>query len=217
MTYRNVFDTSSDEYDEWFDKYRFVYLSEVELLKSLMGMNGNTLEIGVGSGRFAEPLGIKYGVDPSRSMIEFAARRGVGVVLANGEQLPFKDRSFRAVLLMVTLCFVEDARKVIREAGRVLSENGTIVVGVIDRESELGKSYQAKKKQSKFYEHANFFSANEVVDLLDKNDFKNIRTFQTVFNSLERVRSVEPFETGNGRGGFVAVKGEKNGGSTSFS
>jgi hypothetical protein len=42
---------------------------------------GTGIEIGVGTGRFAAPLGIKVGVEPARAMGEIARReRGIEVV-----------------------------------------------------------------------------------------------------------------------------------------
>jgi hypothetical protein len=44
-----------------------------------------SLEIGVGTGRFAEALGIEYGVDISGRALKFAKRR-ITVVKGSGEK-----------------------------------------------------------------------------------------------------------------------------------
>jgi len=46
-------------------------------VRVLLPWQGLGLEIGVGTGRFAAPLGIKVGVDPSMAMLAYAAERGV--------------------------------------------------------------------------------------------------------------------------------------------
>lgn len=61
-------------------------------------MEGPSLEIGVGTGRFAEALGIEYGVDVSGRVLELAKRRGITVVEGSGENLPFRDESFAPYL-----------------------------------------------------------------------------------------------------------------------
>jgi hypothetical protein len=60
------FEKYAQKYDEWFDKNKFAYESELQAIKELLPINKNGIEIGVGSGRFASPLGIKLGVDPSK-------------------------------------------------------------------------------------------------------------------------------------------------------
>jgi len=68
----NIFDIYTNEYDQWYERNKFVYLSELEALKKVVPKKGKGLEIGVGTGRFAEPLGISYGLDPSEKMLEIA-------------------------------------------------------------------------------------------------------------------------------------------------
>ncbi len=73
----NIFDRQSDQYEAWFEKNSFAYQSELLAIKTLMPRQGRALEIGVGSGLFAGPLGIKMGIDPSRAMLEKAEARGI--------------------------------------------------------------------------------------------------------------------------------------------
>ena len=51
------------------------------------------IEIGAGSGRFAAPLGIEIGVDPSAKMREIAKSHGLEVYGIVAEVLPFSDAS----------------------------------------------------------------------------------------------------------------------------
>lgn len=48
----------------------------------------------MGSGRFAAPLGIRLGLDPSKKMGKFAKKRGKKVIKGVGESLPFHDSHF---------------------------------------------------------------------------------------------------------------------------
>ncbi len=54
------FDTYPDRYDDWFDRHPAAYQSELAVVGELWPEEGVGLEIGVGTGRFAEPLGIRY-------------------------------------------------------------------------------------------------------------------------------------------------------------
>ena len=49
--------------------------------------------MGIKTGRFAVPLGIRWGMDPSIRMVKMAKARGLQVVASRAEALPFKDGS----------------------------------------------------------------------------------------------------------------------------
>ena len=132
------------------------YLSELEAVKKLIPKKGVGLEIGVGTGRFAEPLGIDVGVDVSEKMIHIAKQRGVDARLGDGENLQFPSNTFDYVVIIVTICFVKSPLNVLKETARVLKPNGNVIIGIIDKNSFLGEYYQ-KEKKSVFYKYATFF------------------------------------------------------------
>src|SRR3972149_6327498 len=143
-----AFNKHSEEYDKWFDspQGRALFQMEVEAVRLLMkDLKHPFLEVGVGTGRFAEKLGIEFGIDPSQRVLEIAERRGIKVKKASGETLPFNDELFGAIFLLFTLCFVEAPEKVFSEAKRALKKNGKLIAGIINRESSWGKLYQRKK------------------------------------------------------------------------
>ena len=75
----NIFNHNYKKYDLWYERNKFAYLSELEAVKKVLPKRGEGLEIGVGTGRFAAPLGITAGVDPSKNMIKIAKKRGIDV------------------------------------------------------------------------------------------------------------------------------------------
>jgi ubiquinone/menaquinone biosynthesis C-methylase UbiE len=93
------FDKYPDRYDRWFEKYKYVFKSELDAVRRLLPDAGLGLEIGVGSGRFAAPLGIQIGVEPAREMRRIAVRFGIKVVSACAEELPFNDAQFDFALM----------------------------------------------------------------------------------------------------------------------
>ena len=203
----NAFDKYAEEYDKWFDENSIIYNSEIAALKRHIP-KGKGLEIGVGTGRFAKPFNIKIGVEVSREMAKIAEKRGIKVIIAKGEDLPFKEEDFDFILINTVLEFAENPKKMIEEAKRVLKEGGKIIIGIIDKDSFLGKIYEEKKQKSKFYKDANFLSAKEVVEMLNELGFRNIKSTQTIFKEIDKVDKVEVKE-GYGEGGFVAISAEK--------
>ena len=55
------FDEHAGEYDAWFERHRESYLSELAAVREFFPVGGKGVEIGVGTGRFAGPLGIPTG------------------------------------------------------------------------------------------------------------------------------------------------------------
>ncbi len=164
--------------------------------------------MGVGSGRFAAPLGIQFGVEPSEKMAAKAEKRGIRVFRGVAENLPFFDSEFDLVLMVTTICFVDDVLKSFTEAFRVLKPGGFIIVGFIDRESELVIQYDNRRKTSVFYKDARFFSAQEVFKYLTDAGFADLEFRQTVISG----EAPEVILNGFGKGAFVAVKVVKSNG-----
>ena len=163
------------------------------------------MEIGVGSGKFAVPLGIKVGVEPSEKMASIARLQGIEVHSGVAEALPFSDERFDFVMMVTTICFVDDVVKSLKEAFRVLKNDGFIIVGFVDKESELGKQYSKKKESSRFYKDATFFSAAEVLSYLKVSGFVISNVLQTLIPGEIPNTIMEGF----GRGSFVVIKGIK--------
>ena len=206
---KTLFDRYYKKYDAWYDRNKFAYLSELEAIKKALPRRGKGLEIGVGTGRFAHALGIATGIDPSKNMIQIARKRGVDVRQGSGEHLPFKNAVFHYAAIIITICFVKNPEKVLKEARRVLKKNGKIIMGIIDKDSFLGEFYQ--KKKSVFYQEANFFNIREITDLLKDTGFSKFSYYQTLYKLPAEIKSVQRLRKGFGKGGFVVIAGEKMG------
>ncbi|MBN1893646.1 class I SAM-dependent methyltransferase [bacterium] len=200
------FEKYSDRYDKWFEKHQDVYLAELEAVRQMMHPSSSEgLEVGVGSGKFAAPLGIRTGVEPSEKMAVKAEELGIRVFRNAAEDLPFSDSGFDFVLMVTTICFVDDIFKSFKEAFRVLRPRGSIIVGFVDKESELGRRYWNKRNTSVFYKEATFFSTGQVCRHLADAGFGGFTFKQTLI----------PGETpgvvrdGFGEGAFIVVKALK--------
>jgi ubiquinone/menaquinone biosynthesis C-methylase UbiE len=115
-------------------------------LKKVVPKKGIGLEIEVGTGRFAQPLGVAFEIDPSKKMLEIAKKRGIKTFVGKRENLPLGDNEFDYVLIVIVICFVKNPERVISEARRVLKNNRKLIIGIVDKDSHLGKFYQQKKE-----------------------------------------------------------------------
>lgn len=150
-----------------------MYQSELKAVKHFIPQNRKGLEIGIGSGRFARPLGIKTGIEPSKKMRELARNRGLEVYDGVAESLPFADMSYDFTLMVTTICFLDNVKKSFQEVKRVLKKDGIFIIGFIDKESPLGQKYLKNKDKNVFYKNAIFYSAREVLSLLQNSGFTN--------------------------------------------
>jgi SAM-dependent methyltransferase len=203
------FEAHHERYEQWFETHRAAYVSELLALRPFVPLVGRGIEIGVGTGRFAGPLGVSVGLDPSDAMLARAAARGIETVKGTAEALPFPDRTFDRALVVTTICFVDSPEKVLAEAHRVLRPGGKLVIGFVDRASGLGQSYLEHQANSDFYREALFFSAAEVGELLHAGGFVARAWGQTLFRPLGEISEIEPVRPGTGTGAFVVVSADR--------
>lgn len=169
------FEAHADDYDRWFDSERGVPIFDAELdciRQAILEAHGQWLEVGVGSGRFAQALGIKEGVDPSPAMARKAAERGIMVQIASGEALPYGNASFDGVLLICTICFLRDPTKALRECWRVLRNDGRLVIGFVPENSPWGLYHTTRGGRGHiFYASAHFYKSEEIRALAEDVGF----------------------------------------------
>ncbi|MFW6150446.1 MAG: class I SAM-dependent methyltransferase [Chloroflexota bacterium] len=194
------FDSFADAYDDWFrsGEGRSIFITEVLAFRKVLDLLPQPwIEVGVGSGRFAQALGIGLGLDPSVALLHKADRRRVEVVRGRGEQIPFRSHSFGTAFLIVTLCFVKRPLDVLRDTHRVLVANGALVLGLVLSQSAWGQFYGRQKEQGhRFYRRATFYSYQDVLMLLGRTGFEVQRVISTLFQRPGQVRSVEQAQVG---------------------
>ena len=207
MTVNDVYGENVDAYETWFIENNLTFKSEVNAIQLLLP-NETTkgIELGVGTGLFAEQLGIKIGLEPSLNMAEKAKKRGVQVTLGFIEIMPFKDNSFPFTLMVTVDCYLHNLVVAFREVYRILESNGVLVIAFIDRETPLGKIYQENKSKSVFYRDANFNSRAEIRSALKDAGFSIIDEQQTVFSSENILHEIRE---GLGEGLFAVIKAKK--------
>lgn len=192
----DVFDARAEEYDRWYADHRKVYRQEVRLLMRYPGAVGAHLEIGVGTGRLAVPLGIRLGIDPSLPMLRMARARGIEAIRGVAEALPFRDGSLGSVLVMTSLCYFEDPRQAFREIFRVLEPGGTVVIGFLGRGGEIPERYRTSGEKGTFLAHATFYTPDEVSGMVEEAGFSEIeldtegRAFMKGFHVMAARRPV---------------------------
>ncbi|MCE4601287.1 MAG: class I SAM-dependent methyltransferase [Desulfurococcales archaeon] len=207
MSTASVFDRLYERYDQWYLRHQSLAYSELlTVSKALEGLSGPCVEIGVGTGWFASRLGCDLGVDPSFNMLRVARSRGLEVVVGVGESLPLGTGRFSTVLMVVTLCFVDDPVSVFRESSRILADGGSLVACIVPRDSPWGEYYlQLSSMNHPFYRIARFYTVEEVDELAAGLGLRRTHAYATLTYppGVERVEEPRAYQGGEG---FVCLR-----------
>lgn len=165
----DVFERFAEDYDRWFKEHCAEYRAEIARIRRLLPRpDSRAVEVGVGSGRFAVPLGIPLGIEPSCALGRMARERGVGVIRGRAESLPLRDGSCSSALMVTVICFLDDPARAFAEIHRILAPGGTLVLGFLEREGEVAWRYLHEKEKHRFLSCARFYSTGEVRELLGR-------------------------------------------------
>lgn len=205
----------AETYDSWYDTVngRSILATEIQALRPLIDVFPQPrLEVGVGTGRFAQALGGPFGLDPSTDALRIARRRGVLVAAGTGEEAPFASQRFGAVLLAFTLCFLADSVSALLEAHRLLIDGGGLVAGFLPRGTPWAELYAHRGRQGHpSYRHARFYTAPEVEQHLTDSGFRVTARRSTLRQppGLERYEVEPATDHVTADAGFVAISAVK--------
>lgn len=169
----DIFEQFAEEYDRWFEEHRAEYHAELGRVRRLLPCpDARAVEVGVGSGRFAAPLGIRLGIEPSRALGRMARERGIEVIRGRAESIPLQDECCSSVLMVTVICFLDDPVAAFREIHRILAPQGTLVIGFLEREGPVAQKYLHEKGKHRFLSRARFYSSGEVQEFLRHTGFR---------------------------------------------
>lgn len=209
ITVFHIFNVLAERYDKWYDKNRLTALNELRLVKTMMPQTrGACLEIGGGTGFFASKLGC-INVDPAERVLAISRRRGTEAIQGVGEFLPIRHGSVSVVLIIVTLCFVDEPMELLRESRRVLKDEGVLITCIVPRNSPWGIHYIARRNTSPFYRYARFYTLPEIEGMLINAGFRIVDEKGILsYKPWESPRYESP-STPTRRHGFVCIKAVK--------
>lgn len=168
------------------EQYHFEKLHHLPRLVPFEGFAGRrVLEVGCGAGtdliRFARNGAIPTGVDLAASAIRLATDnfalegRKAGLLVADGEALPFPDASFDLVYAHGVVQYTTDDQALVRDCRRVLKPGGTAIFQVYNRISWLNALSRVTKVELEHVDAPVYrkYSIGEFRNLL--KDFSRVR------------------------------------------
>ncbi|MGD2246192.1 MAG: class I SAM-dependent methyltransferase [Candidatus Aminicenantes bacterium] len=198
------YDRNCQEYEEWIKARPHIHQSELIAFKKVVP-SGVGLELGVGTGRLASDLSVRFGLDPSWSMLKLAQKRKISVVQGCGENLPFQKESFNFVLIVYTIELAEDALRFLKEAVRILKKRGVLILGIANKESSWGKFYEEEAARG-FWR---WYSNKEILHCFKIISVEFQEALHTHFHAPPDIQGIEEPKKGLGEGGLVVFKGVK--------
>ncbi|MDX1756766.1 MAG: malonyl-ACP O-methyltransferase BioC [Marinobacter sp.] len=126
---------------------------------------GHLLDLGCGTGQFAEDLQARFpgarltGADLSEAMVRYAGEHrpaAAGWLVADAEQLPLADRSLDLVFSNLMIQWCADPRPVLSECLRVLKPGGQLVCSTLVA-GTLRELVQAWQRADPGQDHVNRF------------------------------------------------------------
>ena len=181
MSYKNkgynifINQSVAKAYDEYYlsDDGKKIDNIEKQIISSHLDniIKGPMLELGCGTGHWTSYFTSKgftvTAIDESETMIKIANSKNIrnaSFMKADAASLPFSDNSFAVISSITMLEFVEDPEVIMSETDRVLKPGGTLIIGCLNKYSELGKN----KDNDPVFKNGNFFSVQEITDMLSR-------------------------------------------------
>jgi ubiquinone/menaquinone biosynthesis C-methylase UbiE len=205
-----AFNEIAETYDFWYDDNP-LFKCELNALNEVVSVSPLSLEVGVGSGRFSQALGIRYGVDPASRLLALAMNRGVVSIQAKAEALPFRKNSLEQVYFIFSLCFLENSFKALHEVADVLKSDGLLIIGFVPKNSKWGSLYEQKKREGHpLYKYASFFCLENLLSNIEKAHFRIVGGASTLFQSpklkkYQKYQPEKPIKGLHSKAGFIVL------------
>lgn len=188
----DAFDRSAYRYDDWYDTPKGMQVLKIELkaVDSLIPSHGVGLELGAGTGVFAERLSTDERVvvclDPSAGMLGRSGERGLISIIASGHQPPFRLMCVDFVYLVTVLEFLEEPSIALRMIARLLKPDAPMVVLTINSESEWGSFYERLGREGNLiFSNSRLYDYEEARTILEEAGLVVTDSFGTVTSGPE--------------------------------
>lgn len=168
-----AFDQVAGFYDDWYShpQGRQVFKAELRALESLVPDSGLGLEVGAGTGVFAESLTDEgrtiICLDPSRAMLANAKERKMPAIMGVGENIPITKRAVGFTYMVTTIEFLENPVAALKQVMETTKKDAPLTILFINADSAWGSLYrQIGVKGDPVFRYAKLRSLREVREIL---------------------------------------------------
>ncbi|MEE9150380.1 MAG: class I SAM-dependent methyltransferase [Thermoplasmata archaeon] len=191
----SFFDTIADIYDETRGLPKQTMKEVIEVMTDVLKDCRKVLEIGIGTGRFAEPLQRKgvevVGIDISRPMLNKAQLKGLDrLIMGDACSLPFKDSSFDSIISVHVLHLIENCNKALSEIKRV-GKGELLSVLYTKSDFEVIEEYREALSRSGFSLKLPGITERDIKKRIPPKREVKIEAFEEMFTIREKLRLLE--------------------------
>jgi len=168
-----AFDRVAGFYDDWYShpQGRQVFKAELKALESLIPDSGLGLEVGAGTGVFAESLTDEdrtiICLDPSGAMLAKAKERKMPAIMGVGEHIPVTEGAVGFAYMVTTLEFLEYPVVALKQVRETTKKDAPLVIMFINADSAWGSLYRRiGAKGDPVFRYARLRSLSEVHEML---------------------------------------------------
>jgi ubiquinone/menaquinone biosynthesis C-methylase UbiE len=208
-----AFDQVASSYDDWYShpQGRQVFEAELNALESLIPCSGLGLEVGAGTGAFAESLTAQdraiVCIDPSEAMLAKAGERKLPAIMGVGEHVPLTGASLDFCYMVTTLEFLEDPVAALKEIKETMVRAASLTILFINADSPWGSLYrQIGIEGDPVFSHANLFSHVEVLDMLAEAGYRLMKSVGTLTTGPRELEVGAGLEEPSPETGVILVK-----------
>lgn len=213
-----VFENTADTYDDWYYKPvgSHAFQSELKGLMKLLPLTGTGVDIGAGTGIFAEQLTTDQRkiicIDPSPEMLKVANRRHLETIIAVAETLPITLRSIDFAYMVTVLEFLPEPLMALESIRDMLKDDSPLVILFINQESAWGERYSKQAMVGDpIFSHARIYKLEEVCALLKSSKYDPEKFVGTLTAPPDKPgKEVELFPAGP-ETGAIFIKARKSG------
>ena len=169
-----AFNTVAGIYDDWYEhpQGKQVFQAEKNAIEQMIPASGLGLEIGAGTGIFAESLTSDSHtilcLDPSVEMLKKARKRKLPCILGVGEPLPIRHGLLDFTYMVTVLEFLDEPVALFNEVQRVAKLGAPLSLLFINSESSWGELYRnIGAKGDPVFQYAKLYAFDEVQELLE--------------------------------------------------
>ena len=208
-----AFDKAAHGYDDWYltEKGGQVFHAERSLIEGLLTEQGVGLEVGAGTGVFAEVLTdagrLVVCLDLSKEMLARARHRGLPCVRGSAESMPLRRGCLGFAYMITVIEFLPDPIRALRETSQVTDEEAPLVVLFVNRESPWGELYgEMAEKGDPIFKHAHLHSLEEVKEISRKAGLSSVEEWGTLTTEPADPDAGDEVTEPSVKTGVIAVK-----------
>jgi ubiquinone/menaquinone biosynthesis C-methylase UbiE len=183
-----AFDMVAEAYDDWYNhpQGKQVFTAERNAINFMIPSEGLGIEIGAGTGAFAQSLQrdnrVIVCLDPSISMVSEAKKKNLHIILGYSEYSPFRS-VFTFAYMVTVIEFLDHPVSTLLDIKKICKHNTPLILLFINANSSWGTFYsELGTKGDPVFQQARLYRLDEIIEIFEKAKYKVKKTTGTLLS-----------------------------------